>query len=230
MQIGRIRPAGRGGHLRAVTLADSRRFLVDAERVLPLALAEGMEIDAPVVECLAALDEQTRAREAALALLRYRPRSRAELAGRLRRRGIAPAAVEALLTDLAQTGTVDDRRFARLWVDGRLAAGRRGPHRLRAELRLKGVASDIIEETLHAALPPEQEEQLAAAAAARYLSRGQALPADVRLRRLAGLLRRRGFSGSAIAPILRETARQLGRGPNGGTLRRRGRDEVLGAS
>ncbi len=230
MQIGRIRPAGRGGHLRAVILADGRRFLVDAERLLPLALAEGMEIDARTDARLAALDEETRAHEAALALLRYRPRSRAELAQRLRRRGFAPAALESLLAELTEAGTIDDRRFARLWVEGRLAAGRSGPHRLRAELRLKGIDSDVIEEMLLAALPPEHEAQLAEAVAERYLSRSRALPVEVRLRRLAGLLRRRGFSGSAVTPILRRASRRLGDPRNGWDARQGRGGEVLDAS
>lgn len=229
MQIGRIRPAGRGGHLRAVTLADGRRFLVDVERALPLALAEGMEFDANLEERLIALDEETRAREAALGLLRYRPRSRAEMAARLRRRGFSPASVETLLADLTSSGAIDDPRFARLWVESRLAGGRKGPHRLRAELRLKGLPSTIIEDTLRTALSPEQEAQLAADAAGHYLARRQGLPAEITLRRLVGLLRRRGFSSSAIAPILRDTARRLGSRRDAGSLRRRGTQEALDA-
>ncbi|HEV8338403.1 MAG TPA: RecX family transcriptional regulator [bacterium] len=227
MQIGRIRPAGRGGHLRAVTLADGRRFLVDAERALPLALTEGMEIEADLQARLAALAEETRARETALALLRYRPRSRTELEGRLRRRGVAPGPVDVVLAELTSSGAIDDRRFARLWIESRLAGGRSGPHRLRAELRLKGIDPAIVDETLRAALPPEQEAQLAAAAADRYLARRQSLPVEVRLRRLVGLLRRRGFSTGVIAPILRESARQVRGRRNAGSLRRRAQHEVL---
>ncbi len=217
MQITRIRPAGRGGHLRAVTLGDGRRFLVDAERAIPFALAEGLDIDAALEERLATLAEETRAHEAALALLRYRPRSRVELRNRLRRRGCAPAVIETVFADLVTSGAVDDRRFARFWIESRLGGGRNGPHRLRAELRLKGVDPAIIEETLHASLPTEQEAELAAIAADRYLARRQALPAEVVLRRLVGLLRRRGFSSSVIAPILRESARRM-RAQNGDRL------------
>lgn len=211
MQIAHIRPAGRGGHLRAVTLADGRRLLVDAGRVSPLDLTEGMEVDAALEARLAALDDETRAREAALTLLRYRPRSRAELTARLRRRGFAISTIGALLAELAEGGLLDDRRFARLWAESRVAAGRSGPHRVRAELRLKGVASEVIDEALGAAFGPDQERDLAAAVAERYLPRLRALPAEVRFRRLVGLLRRRGFSGSVIAPILR---RHAGAGPS----------------
>ncbi|MGH2348478.1 MAG: RecX family transcriptional regulator, partial [bacterium] len=122
---------------------------------------------------------------------------------------------------------LDDRRFARLWIESRLAGGRSGPHRLRAELRLKGIDPAIIEETLGAVLPAQAEAQLAAEAADRYLARRQSLPAEVRVRRLMGLLQRRGFSTGVIAPILRETARRAGARGNAGLLRRRRRREAV---
>src|SRR3990172_5347851 len=87
-QVARSRPGGRREDLRAVTLADGRRFLLEAEQVTFLGLSPETAVDVGLERRLVNLDERIRAREAALTLLRYRLRRRAELTARLRRRGV----------------------------------------------------------------------------------------------------------------------------------------------
>jgi regulatory protein len=113
-----------------------------------------------------------------------------------------------VIAELREQGMVDDARFARVWAESRVASGQSGPHRVRAELRGKGVLPALIEEAVEAVFGTQREAELAAAIAERHLRRMRSLPLEVRLRRLAGLLRRRGFSGSAIAPLLRHHARE----------------------
>src|SRR3972149_742305 len=111
-QVTRIRPAGRREDLRAVTLADGRRFLLEAEQVTFLGLFPEAAGDEALERRLVNLDERIRAREAALTLLRYRLRSRTELTARLRRRGFSPRVIQHLVADLIAKGMVDDARFA----------------------------------------------------------------------------------------------------------------------
>ena len=209
--MARIRPPGRREDLRAVTLADGRRFLLEAEQVTFLGLSPEAPVDGALERRLVTLDERVRAREAALTLLRYRMRSRTELTARLRRRGFSPSAIQDLVADLIARGMVDDVRFARAWAEHR-AIGQNGPLRVRAELRSKGVVAAVIDEAVGAVFGG-QEAELAAGLVERHLRRLSSLPAEVRMRRLAGLLRRRGFSGSVIAPLLRRHVRP---GPEAG--------------
>ncbi len=202
--VARIRPAGRQGGLRAVTLADGRRFLLEAEQVAAMGLCPETEVDEGLLVRLASLDERARARQAALLLLRYRLRSRAEVAARLRQRGFSPSVSDGVVAELAAEGLLDDARFARAWAEHR-ALGQNGPARARAELRRKGVDPALVDETVRQVFAG-QEADLAAAIAERHLRRLSGLPAEVRLRRLAGLLRRRGFSGGVIALLLRRHA------------------------
>ena len=208
-QVSRIRPAGRREDLRAVTLAGGRRFLLETEQVDGLGLSPDAQVDEALVRRLATLDERIRAREAALTLLRYRLRSRKELTARLNRRSFPAPVIQEVLADLAARGMVDDARFARAWAEHR-ALGQNGPQRVRAELRAKGVAPLEIEEAVRAVFGG-REAELAAALVERHVRRLGSLPTEVGLRRLAGLLRRRGFSGSVIAPLLRARIRS-GRG------------------
>src|SRR3970282_2896510 len=99
-QVTRLRTAGRREDLRAVTLADGRRFLLEAEQVTFLGLSPETAVDDGLERRLVNLDERIRAREAALTLLRYRLRSRAELTARLRRRGSSPHVIQHLVAAL----------------------------------------------------------------------------------------------------------------------------------
>ncbi|MDQ7849102.1 MAG: RecX family transcriptional regulator [Armatimonadota bacterium] len=199
--VARIRPAGRQGVLRAVILADGRRFLLEADQVAAAGLFPEMAVDEGLLVRLAVLEERVRARRAALLLLRYRPRSRAEVATRLRQRGFSPSAIDGVVAELAAQGLLDDARFARAWAEHR-ALGQSGPARARAELRRKGVDPTVADEAVREVFAA-QEADLAAALAERHLRRLSGLPVEVRLRRLAGLLRRRGFSGGVITLLLR---------------------------
>ena len=207
-RVVRIRPAGGQGDQWVVDLADGRRFRLGAEHIPLLDLAEGGEVDEALEQRLTSLDERVRGREAALRLLRYRLRSHAELVARLRRRGFTANVIADVIADLTSQGLVDDARFARVWAENRMSAGQSGPHRVRAELRIKGVPPALIKETVKAIFGADREAELAATVAERHMRRMRGLPTEVRLRRLAGLLRRRGFSGSAIAPLLRRQARE----------------------
>ena len=61
-----------------------------------------------------------------LRLLTVRARSRAELAGRLAKRGYPDEVTETVLTRLAEVGLIDDEDFAEQWVQSR----RKGQARL----------------------------------------------------------------------------------------------------
>ncbi|XZG69605.1 regulatory protein RecX [Chitinibacteraceae bacterium HSL-7] len=56
------------------------------------------------------------------------------------------AALDALIADFVERGWLSDERFARAWVHSRQS--RYGASRLRAELRIKGVADELIDATL----------------------------------------------------------------------------------
>jgi regulatory protein len=141
------------------------------------------------------------ARQIVLRRLTARARTRHELAQALQSKRVPePSAVE-VLNRLEQVGLIDDAQFARDWVESR--QGRRSLSRgaLRRELQLKGVDRDLIEEALE---PITSEEELAAARALAEKKMRSMGPvrSDVRYRRLAGALARRGFSAGVVAAVL----------------------------
>jgi regulatory protein len=196
-------PSGRAPHQR-ITFEGGTILRVRADDVTALGITAGADLDG---EMWAALRERARssaALEAAVRLLLIRLRSRREIADRLGRKGYPADVVAATIARLENDGLLDDMRFAKAWVAGRLAVRPSGAVRVRRELQQKGIPRDIIEEVLRAGLSEADERAHAVALAQARLRRYRNEPRDVAVRRLAGVLQRRGFSSNAIAVALRE--------------------------
>jgi regulatory protein len=145
-------------------------------------------------------DDVERAHERALNFLSYRPRSEAEVRRNLRKKDVTDEVIEAVVERLTRAGMLDDREFARYWVENRLQFNPRGARALGHELREKGIPVSIIDETL-AGFDEEPTARKAAEAGARRLAHLE--PTAFR-RRLGAYLARRGFSYAVITPLLEE--------------------------
>ena len=142
-------------------------------------------------------DERT-VRTAALALLAGRDFGRAELARRLERRGYPQAVVAAVVEGLVAERLLSESRFVEQFI--RQHAGRgRGPLRIRAELRERGLPEAEIEAGLEAA----GEDWYAVAREVRRRRFGVSPPGDYPERaRQARFLQYRGFSNEHIRAAL----------------------------
>jgi regulatory protein len=154
------------------------------------------------VEEIAAGPEES-ARAICLRLLDAAPRTRAELAERLRRRGVADGPAARVLDRLTDVGLIDDVAYAHAWVDTRQAGRGLGRRRLVDELRRKGVARDTIDEAI-GQVDAATERATARALVARRLPQLTGLSREKQLRRLAGLLARRGYPGGLAREIVTE--------------------------
>jgi len=154
-------------------------------------------------------DPEAVARLICLRLLTTAPRTQVQLATALRRRGIPDEAAAAVLARFAEVGLIDDAMFARAWVDsrhhGRGLAGRA----LGAELRQRGVAQDDIQAALRE-LDPEQELATARELVARRLAATASMPVPARMRRLTGVLARKGYAAGLAYRVVREALEQEG--------------------
>ena len=138
-----------------------------------------------------------KALEYALRLLKYRPRSERELCRRLKRRGLSQAAINEAIRFLKETGLVDDREFARAWVESR-SKKPLGAYRLRRELRVKGVDKEIIEKAISAQGLAHNEEREIKGLLSRRRQKLRGVPPQKAKQRLYLYLLRRGFSSGKI--------------------------------
>ncbi len=152
-------------------------------------------------------DPEAVARQICLRMLTAGPRTQAQLAATLRRRGVPDEAAEAVLARFAEVKLIDDAMFARAWVDSRHYGRGLASRALSSELRQRGVAQDDIEAAL-SQLDPEQEAATARELVERRLPGTAGLPVPARMRRLTGVLARKGYAPGLAYRVVREALEQ----------------------
>lgn len=142
------------------------------------------------------------AREICLRLLAVRPRTRAELATALKKRGVAAEVSRDILERYAEVGMIDDTAFAKAWVTTRHHSKGLAGRALAHELRRRGVDDQAVTEAL-TELDSETEAQTALELAIRKLRSTHGEPEAV-FRRLLGMLARKGYSGGVAVRAVKE--------------------------
>jgi regulatory protein len=148
-------------------------------------------------------DPEAVARQICLRMLTTAPRTQAQLATALRRRGVPEDAAAAVLARFAEVKLIDDAMFARAWVDSRHYGRGLASRALGAELRQRGVDREDIQAAL-SELSPDVELETAREVVARRLPGTAGMPAQARIRRLVGVLARKGYSSGLAYRVVRE--------------------------
>jgi regulatory protein len=154
-------------------------------------------------------DPAARARQVCLRLLTLAPRTRAQLADALRKRGIPDETADEVLSRFEDVGLIDDAAFADAWVESRHHGRGLARRALARELRTRGVDSGLVDEAV-GRLDPEQEAATARELVDRKLRATQGLDRDRRIRRLAGMLARKGYSEGLALRVVRQALEEEG--------------------
>ncbi|MGI5378683.1 recombination regulator RecX [Streptomyces sp. CA-251387] len=154
-------------------------------------------------------DPVEQARAICLRLLTGTPRTRKQLADALRKREIPDDAAEEVLSRFEEVGLINDSAFADAWVESRHHGRGLARRALAQELRTKGVDSTLIDAAV-AQLDSEQEEATARELVARKLRSTRGLDRDKRLRRLAGMLARKGYPEGMALRVVRQALEEEG--------------------
>ena len=154
-------------------------------------------------------DPPAAAREICLRLLTVRPRTRAELAAVLHRRGIPDDAAEQVLDRLDEVGLVNDSAFAETFVRSGHAHRGLGPRALTAELRRRGVTAAVAREAV-STVGREDEEQRARELVRRRLRGSTPREETTLVRRLVSMLARKGYPEGLSYHVVRDELRRGG--------------------
>lgn len=144
------------------------------------------------------------AREVCIRLLSMRPRTHAELAEALTKREFGEDVITEVLDRYAEVGMIDDAAFANAWVTSRHRGKGLARRALGEELRRKGVDKELSNLALEQ-LDDETERATARELVSRKL-RGMsaAVAPDAKMRRLVGMLARKGYPPGVAMSVVRE--------------------------
>lgn len=154
-------------------------------------------------------DPVRQAKDVCLRLLTSRPRTRAELEQALRKREVADPVIEQVLDRLDKAGLIDDAEFAQTWVRSRHNYQGLARRALAVELRRKGVDESATSAAL-STLDGAAEEQRARELVRRKLHTSLGKDETTRIRRLVGMLARKGYPEGLAFRIVREELRAEG--------------------
>jgi len=148
-------------------------------------------------------DPEAVAREVCLRLLTSGPRTRAQLADAVRRKGVPDEVADRVLGRFTEVGLIDDEAFAQAWVQSRHLGRGLARRALATELRRRGVADETVNEAV-GALDSGQEAATARGLVDRKLPGTRSLDRDKRMRRLVGMLARKGYSPGLAYRVVKE--------------------------
>ncbi len=154
-------------------------------------------------------DQESVARTILLDQLTGRARTRAELSEKLAKKGVPVEVALRLLDRFEEVGLVDDEAFARSWVQSRQAGKGLARRALAQELRRKGVDDEIAAAALDE-VDPDEEVEAARALVRRRLRTVARLDRTVAVRRLTGMLARKGYSAGVCYRVVRDELEAAG--------------------
>ena len=179
-------------------------IFIDGRYTFSLALetAVSLKIGQQLTEAdlanLQTADTYAQAKNKAITLLSYRPRSIQEISQKLAQKGYDELVIDRVLQHLQDVALLDDQAFAAYWVEQRQTFKPRSRLALHNELRRKGVSRRIIE----TAVANVDETEAAHKAIESKLWQWRSLPQETFMQKAGQYLQRRGFSYAIIKPVL----------------------------
>ena len=167
-------------------------------------LEEGGELPDKQIKELTTADEFDKAKQAAVNLLSFRPRSIKEVSNRLVHKGWNKDLADRVTGELVDKGYLNDEEFAAIFARDKAKNKCLGPVALKSELIKTGVAQKIIEQTIEAVYSKYPADELI-----QRLMKKRGIDLDVPLvkkekQRFINLLKRKGFTWDQMESVVRD--------------------------
>jgi len=180
-------------------LAREMKIYIHSEIIRKYNVAKGMELSEEEADRLIYENDLRRARERALYLMESRDHSYRELFDKLEKNYSEDICFE-VCNRLAEIGVINDRRYAEKLCRQLFEIKKLGRYRVRQEMRLKGLGSEIIEEAMENFSeedePFERLEKLVEQKYERYLTDRKGVE------KVKNALARKGYSFGEIKEVL----------------------------
>jgi regulatory protein len=171
-------------------------------------------IDATITQ-LPVMEEKNKEIEAAdaakqvlLRRLSHAPRTRKELAKDLKDKDISDDVANVALDRFEEVGLINDQALASNYVSSQHERKGLGKNALRQQLRAKGISDDMALEAI-SQISDDQEFQAAFALACKKIRSLQRDDAKTQLRKIVGVLARKGYSSNLAFRVAKEVISDL---------------------
>ena len=146
--------------------------------------------------------QESRARNVLLHQIARSAKSTSQLRKILEQREIDSEIAEKVLERFTEVGLIDDAAYAETIVNSRRNYKGLAKSAIKRELNEKGVSQELVEEAI-SGITAEDDFESAKQLANRRFRQMAHLDKDVRTRRLAGYLQRKGYASNAVFAAIR---------------------------
>lgn len=175
---------------------------IDNELRYKYKLEVDMEVDDYFIQDILKAEEQHKVTNYALNLLSYRQRSEKEIYLALKRKGFDETYINYSINYCIKNNYINDKSFAKSFINDKLNLNKLGPERIKYELILKGISKDIIEELL--IIDSDKQYEMAIELAQKKLPSYKKDKPEAIYRKLSALLQRKGYSYDIISRVMRK--------------------------
>ena len=144
-----IYPKKRSKDLFFVKIENGKTFEISNSILISESIKEGEEVDASILENLLSKQEYQNLKNAALALLSYRMRSKKELYEKLIAKNYDSTNIELVLIDFEKNGWINDEEFGLAFSKDQINQNSLGPIALKYKLKKYISSNDMISNILH---------------------------------------------------------------------------------
>jgi regulatory protein len=156
------------------------------------------------------VDPARKAKSECLRLLAVKPRTRADLAKALARKGFEPDVIEPVLEKLERARLIDDADYAEMLVRSRHTYNGLGRRALKSELLRQGVDGAVADEAV-GMIGAEDEEARSRQLVRKRLPGLAGADQQTAVRRLVGMLARKGYPEGLAYRVVRQELADAGR-------------------
>jgi regulatory protein len=202
MIITQISPQKRNKKRMNVFLDGEFSFSLDKELIIVLRLKENQSLTKEQVIEILKENELDKWYGRSLRFLSFRPRSEKEILDYLKKNEVGENLTQIILEKLKRYKLVNDEAFTKWLIEQRQGRSARSKRVIIQELKTKGIAKEMIDETLTEQMNPESELENATKIAVGKMRTLKRETRQKRRAKLTGFLLRRGFGWEIIKQVL----------------------------
>jgi regulatory protein len=185
-----------------VFIDDKFAFGLSKKTLVDFDLFVGKEISEKRIEEILEKDQQIKVLEKSFRLLGVRPRSQKELEKKLKEKKFTPKIIKETIKKLKEYGYLDDKKFAKSWLEARKISGK-GKLVVRRELREKGIREGLAKIILKQ-YSKKDEVEVARGLVEKKMKTYKDLSPWEKKVKISRLLASRGFSWETISLVLKD--------------------------
>jgi len=184
-----------------VYLDDKFAFGIDLDNFVLLHLKIDQELTEKEIEDIVKKAEYQKTLDKLLRFAMVRPRSAKEVTDYFRRKEVHESMRKELVDKLKHFELIDDTKFAKWWVEQRLAFRPKSQRILNLELRMKGIKKETIDEVLGETII--DEEKMAKELLSKKMYKWKKLEPRLKRQKMSQYLVGKGFSWDMVEKVVK---------------------------